>query len=96
MDKFLSVPVSTETNMLLGVSGVAAIAPGDTSAADPTTKTTITFNAGNTATITHLAVVENAFRDSLQNAMTAALGTQWTRVVAAYTPPTAVSAIAIA
>ena len=90
MDKFLSVPVDTETNMLLGVSGVAAIAFSST------TETIVTYNAGNTATITHLAVVANAFRDSLQDAMTAALTTQWTRVVAAYTPPTVVSAIAIA
>ena len=76
--------------MLLGVSGVAAIAVASG------TSTVITYNAGNTATITHDTAVANAFRDSLQNAMTAALGTQWTRVVAAYTPPTAVSAIAIA
>lgn len=96
MDKFLSVPVDAESNMLLGVSGVAAIAPGDPSAADPTIKTTITYNAGNTATLTHGAVVNNAFRDSLQDAMTAALTTQWTRVVAAYTPPTTVTDIAIA
>jgi hypothetical protein len=90
MDKFLSVPVTSETNMLLGVSGVAAIAVASG------TSTVITYNAGNTATITHDTAVGNAFRDSLQNAMSAALGTQWTRVVAAYTPPTAVSAIAIA
>ena len=76
--------------MLLGVSGVAAIAVASA------TSTVITYNAGNTATITHGTAVANAFRDSLQNAMSAALGTQWTRVVAAYTPPTAVSAIAIA
>lgn len=90
MDKFLSVPVTSETNMLLGVSGVAAVAYSST------TETIVTYNAGNTATITHGTVAANAFRDSLQDAMTAALGTQWTRVVAAYTPPTAVSAIAIA
>ena len=92
MDKFLSVPVTGETNFLLSVSDVIAI----TRSSD--IETIITYNSGNTATIAHATVgaANFEFRDSLQNAMNLALETSWTNVVAAYTPPQAVSAIAIA
>ena len=91
MDKFLSVPVTGQTNFLLSVSDVIAI----TRSSD--TESIITYNSNNTATITH-GTVASAYqmRDSLQNAMSAALETSWTNVVAAYTPPQAVLAIAIA
>lgn len=92
MDKFLSVPVTGETNFFLSVADVIAI----TRSSD--TESIITYNSGNTATITHATVgaANNEMRDSLQNAMTLALETSWTNVVAAYTPPQAISAIAIA
>mgnify|MGYP003113278543 FL=1 len=92
MDKFLSVPVTGQTNFFLSVSDVIAI----TRSSD--TETIITYNSGNTATITHASVgaADYEMRDSLQNAMTLALETQWTNVVAAYVPTKAVSAIAIA
>lgn len=92
MDKFLSVPVTGETNFFVSVADVIAI----TRSSD--TESIITYNSGNTATITHATVgaANNEMRDSLQNAMTLALETSWTNVVAAYTPPQAISAIAIA
>lgn len=91
MDKFISVPVTGQTNFLVSVSDVIAI----TRSSD--TETIITYNSANTATFTHAAVASAYdFRDSLQNAMSAALETSWTNVVAAYVPPTAVSAIAVA
>lgn len=97
MDKFISVPVTGQTNFLVSVSDVIAIQIGDASgpASNPTTATTITYNSGNKAVFTNGTVVGNEFRDSLQNAMTAALATSWTNVVADYVPPTAVSDITI-
>ncbi len=92
MDKFISVPVTGETNFLVSVADVIAI----TRTSD--TVTVITYNSANTATITHDSVgaADQEFRDSLQSAMTAALATSWTNVVADYVPPKAVSGIVIA
>ncbi len=92
MDKFLSMPVDGQTNFLVSVSDVIAI----TRTSD--TVTVITYNSANTATITHgsVAPAGREFGASLQSAMTAALATSWTNVVAAYVPPKAVSGIVIA
>lgn len=92
MDKFLSVPVTGQTNFYVSVADVIAI----TRSSD--TESIITYNSGNTATITHASVgsADYEMRDSLQNAMDRALETSWTNVVAAYTPPQAISGIAIA
>ena len=91
MDKFISVPVTGQTNFLVSVSDVISI----TRTSD--TETVITYNSANTATFAHTAVASAYdFRDSLQNAMAAALETSWTNVVAAYEPPTAVSGITVA
>ena len=92
MDKFLSVPVNLQTNFFLSVADVIAI----TRSSD--TETIVTYNSGNTATITHDSVgaANYEMRDSLQNAMALALETSWTNVVAAYTPPQVISGIAIA
>jgi len=92
MDKFLPMPVTSETNFLVSVSDVIAITRTND------TTTVITYNSANTATITHGSVgaADQEFRDSLQSAMTAALATSWTNVVADYVPPKAVSGIVIA
>jgi len=92
MDKFLSIPVTGQTNFFVSVADVIAITRTDD------LNTVITYNSGNTATLTHASVgsADYEMRDSLQNAMNAALETSWTNVVAAYTPPQAVSAIAVA
>ena len=91
MDKFLSVPVDAQTNFLLSVSDVIAI----TRSSD--IETIITYNSGNTATIAHSTVgaADYEMRDSLQNAMSLALETQWTNVVAAYVPPKTITLIAV-
>ena len=47
MDKFISVPVTGETNFLVSVSDVIAIQIGDAGGSNPTTATTITYNSGN-------------------------------------------------
>jgi len=92
MDKFLSMPVTGQTNFLVSVSDVIAITRTND------TTTVITYNSANTATITHGSVLtaNDEFRDSLQSAMTAALATSWTNVVAGYVPPKEVSGIVIA
>ena len=92
MEKFISVPVTGQTDFLVSLSDVIAITRTD----DLTT--VITYNSANTATFTHASVgsADYEMRDSLQNAMTAALETSWTNVVAAYAPPKAVSAITVA
>ena len=90
MDKFLSVPVSGQTNMLVSISDVIGIV--DTSS----TACTITYNSGNTVALGFAAWTGASFRDSLQSAMTAALATQWTNVVAPYVPPTTITGITVA
>ena len=95
MDKFLDTPVTGESNMLISCSTVIAVTVGDPSGSDPTTKTTILYNSGNTVTLTHGAVSANEMRDSIQNAMEEALKTSWTDVAFAYVPAKAVSAVAV-
>ena len=91
MDKFLDTPVTGETDMLVSCSDVIAVTKSST------TESIITYNSGNTATITHAAeAFTNEMRDSLQNAMEEALKTSWTDVAFAYVPAQAISAIAIA
>jgi hypothetical protein len=92
MDKFLSIPVSGESNALVSVADVLSITR--TSA----TESVITYLSGNTATIT-LGSAEgatNEFRDSLQLAMIQALATSWTDVVYSYVFAKDISGIVIA
>ena len=96
MDKFLDTPVTSESNMLISCSTVIAVTVGDPSGTNPTTKTTILYNSGNTVTLTHGAVSStNEMRDSIQDAMEEALKTSWTDVAFAYVPAKAVSAVAV-
>jgi len=92
MEKFLSIPVTGAGNNLLSVSGVLSV----TAASATATDTVITYINGNTATITSDAQVAYDVKTAIQDAMTAALATSWTRVTYAVVPPKAVSAIAIA
>tara|TARA_R100000773_G_C4201371_1_gene103791 strand:+ start:545 stop:835 length:291 start_codon:yes stop_codon:yes gene_type:complete len=96
MDKFLDTPVTNESNMLISCTTVIAVKVGDPSGSDPTTKTTILYNSGNTVTLTHGTVSANEMRDSIQDAMEEALKTSWTDVAFAYVPAQAVSAVAVA
>ena len=96
MDKFLDTPVTSQSNMLISCTTVIAVTVGDPSGSDPTTKTTILYNSGNTVTLTHGTVSANEMRDSIQDAMEEALKTSWTDVAFAYVPAQAVSAVAVA
>lgn len=97
MDKFLDTPVTGETDMLVSCADVIAVTIGDPAGANATTKTTITYNSANTLTMTHATVDTTLeMRDSIQNAMEAALKTSWTDVAFAWVPAKAVSAIAVA
>ena len=92
MDKFLDIPITNESNMLLSCTGVISVTVGSPAA----TKTVITYNSGNTATLTHDSVAtDNQMRDSIQDAMEEALKTSWTDVAFAYVPAKAVSAVAV-
>ena len=92
MDKFLSIPVSGESNALVSVADVLSITRTSS------TVSVINYLSGNTATIT-LGSAEgatNQFRDSLQEAMIEALATSWTDVVFPYAFAKDVSGIVIA
>ena len=92
MDKFLSIPVSGESNALVSVADVLSITRTSS------TVSVITYLSGNTATIT-LGSAEgatNEFRDSLQEAMIEALATSWTDVVFPYAFSKDISGIVIA
>jgi hypothetical protein len=92
MDKFLSIPVSGESNALVSVADVLSITRTSS------TVSVINYLSGNTATIT-LGSAEgatNEFRDSLQEAMIEALATSWTDVVFPYAFSKDISGIVIA
>ena len=92
MEKFLSIPVTGSGDVLLNVNEVLSV----TSASATSVTTVLTYLNGNTATITSAAQVAYDVRTAIQDAMTAALATSWTRVTYAVVPPKAVSGIAIA
>ena len=97
MEKFLSIPVTSEQNQLLSATGIVLI--------EQLTTTTVGvyYKSGSTGTdvvtITHAtAPADNeTMRDAIQDAVVAALTTSWTNV--SYTVanlPYAVSAITVA
>lgn len=97
MEKFLSIPVTNEQYQLVSATDIALIEQAST------TTVTITYKSGGTSsdviTITHATAGsgDETMRDAIQNAVIAALQTQWYNV--AYTVanlPYAVSGIAIA
>jgi len=96
MEKFLSIPVTSEQNQLISATGIVLIVQAST--------TTVVINyksstGTDVVTITHAAAGagDESMRDAIQSAVVAALGTSWTYV--AYQVdnlPFAVSGIAIA
>jgi len=97
MEKFLSIPVTSQQYQLVSATDIALIAQAST------TTVTITYKSGGSAsdvlTITHATAGagDETMRDAIQNAVIAALQTPWYSV--AYTVanlPYAVSGIAIA
>ena len=93
MEKFLSIPVTSEQNQLVQASGIILIEQAST------TTVTIVYGGSKVVTLTHATAGagDETQRDAIQNAVVASLQTSWTQV--AYTVPTlpyAVSGIAVA
>ncbi len=91
MEKFLSIPVTSNGNKLVSITGVKAITQAAESATAVTTL--IAYVDGTVTTLTHAAAVAFDMRIALEEAMELALQTPWTKVVHAFTPPKAVSSI---
>lgn len=93
MEKFLSIPVTSEQNQLVSATGVILVEQAST------TTVTITYAGGKVVTLTHAtagAGVETE-RDAIQNAIVAALQTPWYKVSYQVSGlPFAVSGIAVA
>ena len=93
MEKFLSIPVTSEQRQLVQASGIILIEQAST------TTVTVTYGGGKVVTLTHATAGagDETQRDAIQRAVVAALQTSWTHV--AYNVPTlpyAVSGIAVA
>ena len=93
MEKFLSIPVTSEQRQLVQASGIILIEQAST------TTVTVTYGGGKVVTLTHATAGagDETQRDAIQNAVVAALQTSWTYV--AYTVsslPYAVSGIGVA
>jgi hypothetical protein len=93
MEKFLSIPVTSEQNQLVQATGIILIEQAST------TTVTITYGGGKVVTLTHATAGagDETERDAIQSAVVAALQTSWTYV--AYNVsnlPYAVSGIAVA
>ena len=93
MEKFLSIPVTSEQNQLVQASGIILIEQAST------TTVTIVYGGSKVVTLTHATAGagDETQRDAIQNAVVAALQTSWTYV--AYTVsslPYAVSGITVA
>jgi hypothetical protein len=92
MEKFLSVPVTSQGNQLISATNVILVDAASATA----TATTITYAGGKVITLTHAAQVAFSMRDAIQNAIVNALGTSWTHVVFPTTVPQAISEIGVA
>jgi hypothetical protein len=94
MEKFLSIPVTSQGNQLVSANNVILVE----AAADSATATTtlITYAGGKVVTLTHAAQVAYSMKLAIQNAIAAALQTSWTNVVYDVTVPQAVSDIDVA
>jgi len=101
MQKFLSIPVTSEQNQLVSCNDIKLIEVGDGASpvANPTTTTTIYYGGGKKVTLTHAPVASGSedMRDAIQNGVVQVLKQQWTEVILQMgSLPKAVSAIVIA
>jgi hypothetical protein len=92
MEKFLSIPVTSQGNQLISANNVILVDAASATA----TSTVVTYANGKVVTLTHAAQVAFNMRDAIQNAIVAALTTPWQSVTLAVTVPKAVSEIAVA
>lgn len=93
MEKFLSIPVTSEQNQLVSANDIKLIEQAST------TTVTITYGGGKVITLTHGASGSGVeeMRDAIENAVVAALITPWQSVAYSVTGlPQAVSGIGIA
>jgi len=99
MQKFLSIPVTSEQKQLVSCNDIKLIEVGDGSGSNPTTTTTLFYGGGKKVTLTHGPVASGSeeMRDAIQDGVVQVLKQQWTEVILQMDSlPKAVSAIAIA
>jgi hypothetical protein len=94
MEKFLSIPVTGQSNQLVSANNVILVEAASDSAT--ATSTLITYAGGKVVTLTHAAQVAFSMRTAIQDAIAGALTTSWTNVVYPTTVPQAVSDIDVA
>lgn len=93
MEKFLSIPVTSEQNQLVSANGIILIEQAST------TTVTIQYAGGKVVTITHATAGsgDETERDAIQTAVVNALQTPWTQVAYQVSGlPYAVSGIGVA
>ena len=91
MEKFLSIPVTSQGNQLVSANNVILVeAAGDSATA---VTTLITYAGGKIVTLTHAAQVAFSMKLAIQNAIAAALQTSWKNVVYDVSVPQAVNGI---
>lgn len=94
MEKFLSIPVTSQGVQLVSANNIVLVDTGSDSAT--ATTTVITYAGGKVVTLTHAAQVAFGMKLAIQAAIVAALQTSWTNVVYDVTVPQAVSDIDVA
>jgi hypothetical protein len=94
MEKFLSIPVTSQGNQLVSANNVILVEATADSATAVTTL--ITYAGGKVVTLTHAAQVAFSMKLAIQAAIAASLQTSWTNVIYDVTVPQAVSDIDVA
>jgi hypothetical protein len=94
MEKFLSIPVTSQGVQLVSANNIVLVEAAADSATAVTTL--ITYAGGKVVTLTHAAQVAFSMKLAIQTAIVAALQTSWANVVYDVTVPQAVSDIDVA
>ena len=94
MEKFLSIPVTSQGNQLVSANNVILVEAAADSATAVTTL--ITYAGGKVVTLTHAAQVAFSMKLAIQAAIAASLQTSWTNVIYDVAVPQAVSDIDVA
>jgi hypothetical protein len=79
MEKFLSIPVTSQGVQLVSANNIVLVEAASDSAT--ATTTLITYAGGNVVTLTHAAQVAFSMKLAIQEAIVAALQTSWANVV---------------
>lgn len=94
MEKFLSIPVTSQGVQLVSANNIVLVEAASDSAT--ATTTLITYAGGKVVTLTHAAQVAFSMKLAIQEAIVAALQTSWANVVYDVVVPQAVSDIDVA